>query len=153
MINAKGRNKVPFDNVPKYIITSNSIIDVSSESSKRKGCNGFAVLTTITEKHHFQVWAQSIFIDWADDQWQAFYSFAMDCIQFYLINGLIYFEPESYAKRYIIETYSHDAYLWLKEFIIPTGGVESQRLETDLTLQSYIAATGDMKKVKQNSLK
>lgn len=148
MINAKGRNKVPFDNVPKYIITSNSIIDVSSESSKRRVAMIFCGTHYHNGKTPFSEFGHNLFIDWDNDQWQAFYSFAMNCIQFYLINGLIYFEPESYAKRYIIETYSHDAYMWLKEFIIPTGGLEDQRLETDLTLQSYIAATGDMKKSK-----
>lgn len=142
MINAKGRNKIPFDNVPKYIITSNSIIDVDSESSKRRIAMIFCGAHYSIKHTPMMEFGHNLFADWADDQWQAFYNFALECVRFYLINGLVHFEPESYAKRKTIEKYGIDAYLWMKENIVSTGGEQPQRLETDLMLQNFILYTG-----------
>jgi hypothetical protein len=145
MINAKGKNKVPFNDVPKYIITSNSVIETESESSKRRiamiFCGGHYNVknTPIMEFGH------NLFNDWKDDQWQCFYKFCLECVQFYLINGLIQFEPETYAKRKTIETYGTDSFSWLKENIISTNGITEQQLETDAMMQSYINYTGDTK--------
>jgi len=68
MINAKGKNKVPFNDVPKYIITSNSVIETESESSKRRiamiFCGGHYNVknTPIMEFGH------NLFNDWQEGQ-------------------------------------------------------------------------------------
>lgn len=152
-INAKHKGKIPFNTVPKYIITSNSIIDTSSQSSKRRSFLLFCGEYYNLERTPFQEFNHNLFDDWTAEEWNLFYNFMLKCLQFYLKNGLIEYEPAGFKTRQIIESFGYDDYCWLTEHIKPTGGTEAQKLDSDLALQSYISYTGKTKTEKKDLTK
>jgi len=145
MINAKHKGRIPFNCVPKYIITSNSIIDTSSQSSKRRSILLFCGEYYNLDRTPFSEFNHNLFDDWTAEEWNLFYNFMLKCLQVYLQNGFIQFEPAGFKTRQIIESFGFEAYNWLTEFIRPTGGTEANKLDTDTTLKSFISYTGKTK--------
>lgn len=81
--------KIPYENSPKIIITTNYAI-------KGKG-NSFARRKWEQEFHNhyredftpFNEFGRMFFADWDDDEWCQFDMFMIKCLQFYMVNGLV----------------------------------------------------------------
>lgn len=155
-INAKFKNKEQFHSVPKYIITSNSIVDTSSASSKRR-----AILLFCSEYYNgnrtpFSEFKHNLFVDWDNTEWNRFYNFMLQCLQFHLQikkennAGFIDYEPPAFKHRQVIELYGYEAYQWLTDYIIPKSNEEPQKLDSDAMLESYISDTGYIKTTKSD---
>jgi hypothetical protein len=81
--------KIPYENSPKIIITTNYAIKGKGNSfSRRKWEQEF-------HNHYredftpFQEFGRMFFSDWDEDEWCQFDMFMIKCLQFYMVNGMI----------------------------------------------------------------
>lgn len=157
-LNQKNKSKIIMETIPKFIISTNGLIDLNSWSFQRRSVTVFCgehygrTLSPAKEFNH------NLFNDWNHEQWNLFFNFMLSCLQYHLKlmqlgnkDGLIFFEPESFKERIIIENWSVEASEWLNENIRPEQNTEGVKLEYSATLDNYISYTGE-KKTEQKHL-
>lgn len=102
--------KIPVDKSPQIVITTNYTIGGSGGSFERRK---FEVeLST-----HFgadwtpqQEFKHEFFDDWSDDEWLRFDNFMIECLQYYLNNGLVKHEFQNLEIRKFIKETSFEFY-------------------------------------------
>lgn len=134
--------KLPVQQSPKVVITTNYTIGGQGGSFDRRKfeieLSGYfhAGHSPLDEFGHM------MFDDWNNDEWNRFYSYMLECTQYYLRNGLCKYDHKNLATRKFIKSTSHEFYEWAKEGNIPVN--------TQINLKSiyndFIMEHGDMKK-------
>jgi hypothetical protein len=134
--------KLPVQQSPKVVITTNYTIGGTGGSFERRKfeieLSGYfnASHSPLDEFGHM------LFDDWNLDEWNRFYSFMLECTQYFLKNGLCKYDHKNLATRKFIKATSHEFYEWAKEGNIPVN--------TQINLKSiyndFILEHGDFKK-------
>jgi hypothetical protein len=119
----KGQNaiKLPVQQSPKILITTNYTVGGSGGSFERRKfeveLSGYfnASHTPIDEFGHL------LFDDWDVKEWNRFYSFMLNCCQYYLEHGLQTYDHKNLETRKFIKDTSHEFYEWAQDDNLPVN--------------------------------
>lgn len=95
---------IPFETSPKFYISTNKTIKGSGNSvTRRQHIIEFSSYFNAdrTPQKHFN---QMFFYHWEKDEYTQFYLFMLDCLKYYLANGLQPFPLENYGLNKLIDT-------------------------------------------------
>lgn len=93
---------IPFDDSPKFYISTNYTLKTEGDSSKgRMQVVEFSDFFN-AENTPIEYFKQRFFDEWDNNEWELFYSFMIDCIQTFLKEGLIAFPLQNYNERKLI---------------------------------------------------
>jgi hypothetical protein len=107
--------KLPVEKSPKILITTNYTIKGDGGSFDRRKIevelsNYFS--SKLTPLDHFK---HLLFDDWDAKEWSRFDNYMINCIEYYLQNGIVSNEYKNLLERKFISSTSHDFYLYTKE--------------------------------------
>lgn len=107
--------KLPVSDSPKVVITTNYTIGgVGGSFDRRK----FEVeLSSYFGSHHTPLdeFGHMLFEEWIDEEWVKFDNFMIECLQFYLTNGLIKHEFHNLELRKFIKSTSFEFNEWITD--------------------------------------
>lgn len=106
------RIQIPFEESPKYMITTNYTIQSDGESSngrKREYEISPHFHTDWTPENEFK---QRFFDGWEKEEWEKFETFMIQCIQIFLSNGVLTVPSINLEKKKLIEKTSYDFVEW-----------------------------------------
>lgn len=139
--------KLPVQKSPKILITTNYTIGgVGGSFDRRKfevemSAYFNAGHTPLDEFGHL------LFDEWSDIEWSRFDNFMINCVQYYLQNGLIAHEFNNLALRKFIKNTNSEFYEWAKdEENLPIG----QRCSKPAYYEKLITEYSDLKKYSSN---
>lgn len=114
--------KIPTARSPKILICSNIILDCTGTTRKRRQ---FIVelapyyssrIGTGIEEPIIQVHGTRFFTDeWDDQEWNRFYWYMIDCLQFYLSRGLVYLPAINVVENRSRQLIGEEFFNWAKE--------------------------------------
>lgn len=134
--------KIPVRHSPKVVILTNYTIGGIGGSFERRK---FEVeLSSHFGAHHtpLQEFGCLLFDDWNEKEWQMFDSFMVDCVQYYLTNGLVKSDFLNLETRKYIKETSFEFYEWAAEETLPF----SERISKKEKFEEFIAEYPDLKK-------
>lgn len=106
--------KLPVQKSPKILITTNYTIGGVGGSFERRK---FEVeMSEYFSYNHTPLdeFGHLLFDDWNEDEWLRFDNFMIQCVQFYLKNGLTKHDFKNLEVRKFIKNTSHEFYEWTK---------------------------------------
>lgn len=115
-IEYKGKDaiKIPIKDSPKVLISTNYTLKADGGSFERRM---FEVeLSSYFGSHHSPLdqFGCMLFDDWDDDEWARFDHFMINCIQYYLQNGLVTYEQKNLKIRKLMNETSREFYEWME---------------------------------------
>lgn len=143
----KGSLKKKLSDSPKWYIATNYMLEGGDSSSDRRQ----HILTFSnyyssrrkqgTGKPIVDVHGCRFFDDWDDDQWNAFFTYMMDCVLLYMQIGLKHYTCSSVADSQIASRTSATFFDWVQHAGIQDG----TKIKDYELLQQYKSDTGDDK--------
>lgn len=111
----QGAIKLPISRTPKLLITTNYTIGGVGGSFERRKfeveiSNYFSANHTPLDE-----FGHMFFDDWNSDEWLKFDSFMIDCLKYYLANGLVKSEYHNLETRKFIKETSFEFYEWSQD--------------------------------------
>ncbi len=135
----KGRTKItiPFESAPKMIITTNHTLKGEGHSFTRRQ---HIIQFSDFYRHNklVDVHGKPFFTAWGDEEWNSFYTFAINCIQVYLKEGLVTPIIRSYDTRKLLASIPEGFVEWCDSAILP-----DREYERDTLLADYKKCMGD----------
>lgn len=144
-VNRKNKDEfyIPFERSPKIVITTNYVINGAGGSHDRRRHE-------IEFHQHYNAKYQPkdefkkyFFDEWNEQEWVRFDNFMIECVQFYLNNGLIQVVSDNADKKRFIQNTCQEFYEFIEEENIV---LEQQYFTTDL-LQEFIKENKKMDKL------
>lgn len=130
----KGKDaiKLPIEKSPKILITTNYTIGgIGGSFERRKFEVEFS--DHFSYKHTpLDEFGRMLYDDWDKNEWSLFDNFIIECIQFYLINGLVKHEYNNLDVRKFIKETSYEFYEWTNEENLP--------IDTRIKVSEYFEA-------------
>lgn len=116
-IEYKGQDaiKIPVEKSPKILITTNYTIGGTGGSADRRK---FEVeMSSHFGIHHTPIdeFGHMLFDDWDDVEWSRFDNFMINCLQYYLENGLVAHNFKNLDVRKFIKSTNMEFYEWTKD--------------------------------------
>lgn len=113
----KGKDaiKLPVQQSPKILITTNYTVGGSGGSFDRRK---FEVeLSAHFNSNHTPLdeFGHLLFDDWKQDEWDKFDSFMIQCLQYYLMNGLKSYKHKNLKTRKFIKSTCQEFYEWTQD--------------------------------------
>ena len=137
----QGAIKLPVQESPKILITTNYTIKTTGGSFERRV---FEVeLSNYFGAHYtpLQEFGVMLFDGWDSLEWMKFDKFMINCLQYYLENGLVKSTPKNLALRKFINETCQEFYESVEDNNIPTD----QRLNKGEIYQKFREENDDMK--------
>lgn len=139
------------DDSPKVVICSNTILDNRGSSNKRRQ---FVVElsphysskiitgneTPIPDEHGI-LFSK----DWDNNQWNNFYSFMMDCVKFYLKNGLYDYERKNVEMNLLKQNTCNEFIEYIAETPPPINNLFSTSEQFDIFKTTYLGEDTNIK--------
>lgn len=144
-IEYKGKDaiKIPVQDSPKILISTNYTIKADGGSFKRRM---FEVeMSNYFNANHTPIeqFGNLLFDEWGEKEWQLFDKFMINCLQYYLQNGLVTSTAKNLALRKFINETSQEFY----EYALIERQIESDiRITKSDFLDKYHAEYPDSKK-------
>lgn len=106
--------KLPVQKSPKILITTNYTVGGVGGSFERRKFE-VEMSDYFSYKHTpLDEFGHLLFDDWSDDEWSRFDNFMIQCVQFYLLNGLTKHDFKNLEVRKFIKNTSFEFYEWTK---------------------------------------
>lgn len=119
----KGKDAITlsFADSPKIFISTNQSMrgDGNSHSRRQQIIEFSDYFIKVDPVHEF---GHRLFDDWSSDEWTAFYSFMVDCIQLFLENGLIDFPVENYEHNKLVDMAGEEFIDFMQEALYDDKG-------------------------------
>lgn len=94
---------ITYERSPKVLISSNYLVRGLGGASEARRKFEFELANYFTDKHTPEdEFGNRFFDDWDNEQWNNFYYFMMENVQFYLANGLVEAEPINLNRAALI---------------------------------------------------
>lgn len=151
-IEYKGQDaiKLPINKSPKIIITTNYTVGGIGGSFERRKFEVELSAYFNSNRTPLQVFGHLLFDEWDSDEWSRFDNFMINCIQFYLQNGLIENDFDNIEVRKFIKNTSFEFYEWTKNHdVLPFN----QRMNKKSMWEKMIEEYSDLKWVSQKRFK
>lgn len=127
--------KLPVQKSPKILITTNYTIGGVGGSFERRKFE-VEMSDYFSYKHTpLDEFGHLLFDDWNTDEWLMFDNFMIQCVQYYLINGLTKHDFKNLEVRKFIKNTSHEFYEWSKPDAL--GKNENIEFNTRCIKQTY----------------
>ena len=143
-IEYKGQDaiKLPIQKSPKILITTNYTVGGVGGSFERRKFEvemSSYFNSNNTPLDHF---GHLLFDDWVDEEWARFDAYMVNCLQYYLKNGLVNNEfGNLLTRKFIVET-AHEFFEWTKE-----GNIKlNERLYKGTIFEDFVNEYPDFKK-------
>lgn len=110
-IEQKGKDQIylDYEDSPKIIITTNHVLTSSKEYDNRRKYEVLLKTTFDSKNTPFDLYHQTFFDDWNEQEWNEFYNFMIFCLQSYLKTGLM--ESENKKLDFIkIEEFAYEGF-------------------------------------------
>jgi hypothetical protein len=122
-IEYKGKDaiKLPVKDSPKVLISTNYTIKAEGGSFKRRM---FEVeLSSYFGVHHtpYDQFGTMLFDEWDSEEWARFDHFMINCLQYYIQNGLVTYEHKTLQKRKLINQTSKEFLEWIESKPLHNG--------------------------------
>lgn len=141
------------ENSPKVLICSNNILSNDGGSNKRRQficeLNDYYSRKIITgtekpiEDEHGILFSE----DWDSNQWNLFYSFMFQCVEYYLKNSLTAYEVKNVQLNLLKQRTSDDFIDWLSEF----PPAINDEFDIKIMFQSFKSIIGDDSTMQQST--
>jgi hypothetical protein len=107
--------KVPVSKSPKIIITTNYTIGgIGGSFERRKWELEFS--SYFSERYTpLNEFGRMLFDEWDDSEWILFYNYMINCLQFYLKNGLVKNDFQNLETRKFIKETAFEFYEWISD--------------------------------------
>jgi len=148
--------KIPVEHSPKILITTNYTVGGVGGSHERRK---FEVeMSSYFGVHHTpeDEFNHMLFDDWDDEEWKAFDSYMINCVQNYLKTGLVKHEFQNLDVRKFIKETNMEFYEWVKseETYLPANKTRLYKSSLyDQFIQDYPDYGGGKYKLTQKSFK
>jgi hypothetical protein len=151
-IEYKGQDaiKLPINKSPKIIITTNYTVGGIGGSFERRKFEVELSAYFNSNRTPLQVFGHLLFDEWDSLEWSRFDNYMINCIQFYLQNGLIENDFDNIEVRKFIKNTSFEFYEWTKDHDV--FGF-NQRLSKKAMYEKMIQEYSDLKWVSQKRFK
>jgi hypothetical protein len=121
----QGQMYIPFDDIPKMIITTNHAIKGDGNSHSRRKWEVEFTKYYSKEFTPFNEFGHNLFDDWDDIEWLRFDNFMLECIQLFLKKGLIKSDFKNLSVRKLEVSTSSEFREWVlgtdKKFPLVAG--------------------------------
>ncbi len=123
--------KLPVQKSPKILITTNYTVGGVGGSFERRKFE-VEMSDYFSYKHTpLDEFGHLLFDDWGEDEWSMFDNFMIQCVQFYLQNGLTKHDFKNLEVRKFIKNSSHEFYEWTK----PDNEGKNENIEFNVRCQ------------------
>lgn len=148
-INVEKKNKdeivIPFEDAPKVIISTNySIEGVDDSTLDRQFVIEFSDYYNMRHTP-IKDFKKRFFEEWNEDEWSAFDCFMIECLQYYLTNGLVAYEYVNLTEKKLIDMTSVEFAEFVKD-LKPNAEYEKKELH-----RQFKEAYEDYQHLKQNT--
>jgi hypothetical protein len=127
--------KLPVQQSPKILITTNYTIGGVGGSFERRKFE-VELADYFSYKHTpLDEFGHLLFDDWNEDEWSMFDNFMIQCVQYYLKNGLTKHDFKNLEVRKFIKNTSFEFYEWTKPDV--NGKNENMEFNTRCNKQTY----------------
>jgi len=98
---------IPPKEAPKYMISSNYIVKGTGGSSDTRRRYEFELANYFTVKRTpIDIYKKRFFEEWDDEEWNLFYQYMMECVQAFLMHGLVEAKPINLERNRLINATS-----------------------------------------------
>jgi len=144
-IEAKNKDEVliPFEDGPKLVIASNRILESEGNTNKRRqhilefGPYLRRRQEQGSEHPILEEFGVEFFSEWSESNWTLFYSFMLECLQVYLVHGLVQLESKSTDENYLIQQTHKPFIQWADQYNW------AEEIDAHQVVQDYQAMSGD----------
>lgn len=133
-VEKKGRDafEIPYERSPKLLITSNTYVKGPGGPSDRGRRCEFELANYYSEKFTPRDdFGNNFFDEWNEEEWDRFYYFMMECVQFFLNKGLIKGE-ENREREMRLLSFTSEAFIYIMKEFCPINEKQDQRLIVQL---------------------
>jgi hypothetical protein len=134
--------KLPIQKSPKILITTNYTVGGVGGSFERRKFEiemSSYFSANRTPLDHF---GHLLFDDWSESEWARFDSYMVNCLQYYLTNGLVQNEFNNLVVRKFIKETSFEFYEWTKDGAI----IHNERINKTTIFENFTNEYQDYKK-------
>ncbi len=145
----QGAVKLPVEKSPKIVITTNYTI--KGEGGSFDARKHELELSSYFNKDHTpkKQFGHLLFDDWSEDEWSRFDNFMIQCVQFYMKNGLITQHHKNLEVRKLMNEISPEFYQWCEEGNLTTD----YRWGNSELFSKFTDENPDFKKTSQRTIK
>lgn len=134
----QGQTFIPFEDIPKMIITTNHAIKGDGNSHSRRKWEVEFTKYYSKEFTPFHEFGHTLFDDWDTDEWARFDNFMLECVRYFLEKGFVKSEFKNLAVRKLEVSTSSEFREWVlgsdKKFALqPNTEYNGQDLMNDFT--------------------
>jgi hypothetical protein len=147
-IEYKGRDaiKIPVEDSPKIIISTNYTIKAEGGSFERRMFEVELSSYFNSKYTPYDEFKCMLFDEWNEAEWARFDKYMVNCIQFYLKNGLVTYEYKNLKTRKIINDTSSEFMDWADSGKIPFN----ERIDKKILFEDFVGQYDDYKKWLKN---
>jgi len=140
-ISIERKNNQPFRVQSKVVVSTNRTLRLDGGSARDRAYE-FELSDYYSEKFSpYDEFGKWFFSEWDMEEWQQFFHFYIDCIQFYLQNGLIAAEPINLHRRKLIESTNREFMSFMESVmndkVIEVGKEYDKKVIHELFLTQY----------------
>ena len=145
----QGTIKIPVEKSPKIVITTNYTIKGEGGSFDARKYE--LELSSFFNKDYTPIdhFKERLFDSWDESEWSKFDNFMIQCVQYYLKNGLQKQHHKNLELRKFITETSNEFYEWVQDDNLP----KSQRLYNNNVLSKFIEEYPDLNKLHVKTFK
>lgn len=125
-VEKKGQDKffIPFEETPKIVITTNYMIAGNGNSHNRRKVE-YEFSKFYNESHTpDSEFGHNLYDDWDKPQWELFDNYMVQCIQYFLGNGIINPPQINIAKRKLLQETGEEFVAFAEQYLDRVIGVE-----------------------------
>lgn len=134
--------KIPVERSPKVLISTNYALGGEGASFERRM---FELEFKQYYKPNFTPYDEFkryLFDDWNDKEWNSFYNFMINCVQFYLKNGLVESNFNNLERRKLTVATNYDFLEWVED----GNYVVNERMDKSDKYNSFVEEYPDFKR-------
>ncbi|MBZ0200056.1 MAG: bifunctional DNA primase/polymerase [Ignavibacteriaceae bacterium] len=109
-IERKNKDEIylPYEKSPKLICSTNYVMKGSNDSAMDRQC--IIEYTAYYNKNHKpeHEYGKRFFSGWNEDEWNSFFKFMLECVQFYLMKGIVAYPMKNIELKMMIADTSED---------------------------------------------
>lgn len=131
---------IPFSESPKIYLTTNFVLKGEGSSFKRR-IHIIEFDDFFNENHSpYDEFGHNLFTDWDNDQWQRFFNFMLQAVQWYMRDGLIDFPGANYETRKLKAECPIEFIDWMDSDRIP----RNQRIEKKYLMEEWAKSSAPL---------
>ncbi|MEZ5047498.1 MAG: hypothetical protein R2831_10955 [Chitinophagaceae bacterium] len=148
----KGKDSITlsFEDSPKFYISTNTSLKGGGDSNK--GRQQIIEFSNYFNGEHTPVkeFGRMFFYDWDKEQYAMFYAYMIDCIRFYLENGLIEFPLENYEVNKLIDTAGEEFIEYMNDTVLGQMDFNNQ-FEPKKLMEAFISENKGKERLHQKT--